>query len=280
LPRPKSWDEFEDICADVLKRLWNDPYIVRNGRSGQKQNGVDIYGHPGHLGRSTLGKYAGAQCKDTYELRITTVEEQVEKAKGFNPPLSEYLLMTTAARDATLQEEVRTKSWPFRVHVMFWDDISLELSGHDDLLQKHFPGWMRKTTTKEQVLNMLLSSEPEDFNYDDSTGVFVHTRDIKLRIVLERNTESEKEFDEPWVHRFPDPTGTRQPVYIDYGGTRVQEVPCVYVDGGRHILPIPKSVTDLTISRFQYHIGRILNLPIPGYGFDFALQQAGISVQK
>lgn len=31
LPRPKSWDEFEDICADVLKRIWVDPYIVRNG---------------------------------------------------------------------------------------------------------------------------------------------------------------------------------------------------------------------------------------------------------
>ncbi len=50
LPRPKSWDEFEDICADVLKYLWKDPYTVRHGRSGQKQDGVDIYGQPEHLG--------------------------------------------------------------------------------------------------------------------------------------------------------------------------------------------------------------------------------------
>ena len=31
LPIPKSWDEFEDICADLLKRLWHDPYVVRHG---------------------------------------------------------------------------------------------------------------------------------------------------------------------------------------------------------------------------------------------------------
>jgi hypothetical protein len=213
-------------------------------------------------------------------LNITTVEEEVEKAKYFKPPLSEYWVMTTAARDATLQEEVRTKSWPFRVHAMFWDDISSELSGHEDLLQKHFPEWMKRTTTKEQVLNMVLSSAPKDFGYDDSTGVFVHTGDVKLQICLERSAESEEEFDEPWVYRFPDPKGTRQPIYIYYGGTRVQEVPCVYVDGGRHIIPFPKSRMDLTINRFQYHIGRILNHPIPGYGFDFALQRAGVSVQE
>ena len=54
--------------------------------------------------------------------------------------------MTTAPRDATVQQEVRTKNWPFaHVHVMFWDDISLELSGHADLVRKHFPGWMTPT---------------------------------------------------------------------------------------------------------------------------------------
>lgn len=284
LPRPRSWDEFEDICADVLKRLWNDPFVVRNGRSGQQQNGVDIYGQPKHLGGPASEKYAGAQCKTTAELDIATVEEEVEKAKGFRPPLSEYLVMTTAARDATLQEEVRTKSWSRRVLVMFWEDISLELSGYDDLLQKHFPGWMKRTTTKEHVLNRLLSSEPEDFDYNDSIGVFVHTQDVKLRIVLERGAESEEEFDEPWVHRFPNPKGTRQPVYIYYGETRVEEVPCVYVDGARYLIPFPMSAIDLTINQFEYRIARIINYPLPGRGIDvaidFALQHAGISVQE
>ena len=271
LPRPKSWDEFEDICADVLKRMWHDPYIVRNGRSGQRQHGVDCYGLPKHLGGPSAKKYAGAQCKETGALTIEVIEGEVEKAKGFKPGLTEYLVMTTASRDATVQQEVRTRSWSFdRVHMLFWDDISLELSGHDDLLQKHFPGWMKRTTTEGQVLNMVLSSDPEDFRYDDNSGVFFHKSDVSLRIVFERGDESDKEFNEQWVRNFPDQRGTRQLVYIYYGQTRVMEVPCVYVDGSRHVIPFPRSATDLTITPFYYHIGRILNHNIPGHGFNFA----------
>ena len=187
--------------------------------------------------------------------------------------------MTSAPRDATLQENIRTQPWPFdRVHVMFWDDISLELSGHDDLLQKHFPGWMKRTTTEEQVLNMVLSSEPKDYKYEDGTGVYFHKSDVSLRIVFERGDESDREFYESWVENFPNPQATRQPVYIYYGQTRVMEIPCVYVDGARHIIPFTRSPVDLTLTPFRYHIGRILNDHIVGYGFDYALEQAGITV--
>jgi hypothetical protein len=278
LPRPKSWDEFEDMCADVLKRLWQDPYAVRNGRQGQRQHGVDVHGQPAHLGGPTSDKWAGAQCKETESLDLATVQAEVGKARAFRPDLSEYLVMTTAARDAKLQQDVRTTSWPFPVRVMFWDDISLELSGHDDLLQKHFPGWMRKSVSTQQVLDLVISSRPDDFEYNDSTGVFVHKRDVMLRIILERGPTSEEGFSEPWVASFPDKRGTRQPVYINYGDSRLREVHCVSVDGGRNIIPYPTSVTDLTLSRFDYHIGCIVNHPFPGYGFDAALNRAGIVV--
>src|SRR5689334_14175302 len=59
LPIPKSWDEFEDIVSDVLRVRWATPHVTRNGRSGQKQHGVDIYAIASHLGQ----RYAGAQCK-------------------------------------------------------------------------------------------------------------------------------------------------------------------------------------------------------------------------
>jgi hypothetical protein len=107
-PFPKSWDEFEDICADILKRIWNDPYIVRHGRSGQKQNGVDCYGLPLHLGGASEKRYAGAQCKKVTSISIHVIEEEVRKAQEFEPPLEEYLIMTTAPRDSALQKEIRT----------------------------------------------------------------------------------------------------------------------------------------------------------------------------
>ena len=97
LPRPKSWNELEDICADVLKRLWNDPYTVRHGRSGQKQDGVDIYGHPENLGGASSGKIAAAQCKETERLTMKTIEEEVTKAKKFQPAISEYIVMSSAS---------------------------------------------------------------------------------------------------------------------------------------------------------------------------------------
>ena len=55
LPIPKSWDEFEDIVADVLKLRWKNPHVTRNGRSGQRQHGVDICGTAAHL---PAGEYA------------------------------------------------------------------------------------------------------------------------------------------------------------------------------------------------------------------------------
>ena len=59
LPKPKSWDEFEDITLDALRFRWNSPDLTRHGRQGQKQDGVDIYG------MDSFGQQIGVQCKNT-----------------------------------------------------------------------------------------------------------------------------------------------------------------------------------------------------------------------
>lgn len=45
VPTPKSWDEFEDITLAAAKLRWNSTDSQRNGRQGQKQVGIDVYGH-------------------------------------------------------------------------------------------------------------------------------------------------------------------------------------------------------------------------------------------
>ncbi len=287
LPRPKSWDEFEDMCADLLKRIWKDPYVVRNGRGGQRQDGVDIYGYPEHLGGHASGNVAGAQCKETDVLTIAIVEAEVAKAKAFEPRLAEYLVLSTAKRDAVLQQAVRTKQWEFRVQVLFWEDISLELSSHDDLLQKYFPNWLKKTTSRDDVLSLVYSAGPDDFDYDDETGVYVYIKDIHLRLVQERSSWFDMDrsdidkFEEDWVKKFPHGTAYRQIIYIEYGRTRVETVYCALVDGGRYLIPYPKSPDQLVISRKQYTIGTILNRGKRGVdGFDFGLLLAGITVEE
>ena len=58
LPPPESWKEFEALCCDLWRRLWNDPATQRHGRQGQPQQGVDVFGRP-----ERGGEWAGVQCK-------------------------------------------------------------------------------------------------------------------------------------------------------------------------------------------------------------------------
>ena len=100
-PKPKSEDEFEDLATDVLSRFWR-AYVTRHGRRGQKQDGVDAYGEPPHLGGGT----AGAQYKNVKSLTIEEVRSETVAADAFVPALSEYLMVTSLDADADLQEEV------------------------------------------------------------------------------------------------------------------------------------------------------------------------------
>ena len=46
-PLPVSWEELELLVWSLFKSAWHDPYTQRNGRKGQAQHGVDIFGRPG-----------------------------------------------------------------------------------------------------------------------------------------------------------------------------------------------------------------------------------------
>ena len=280
LPIPNSWKEFEDICADLLKCcIWKDPYVVRHGRPGQKQHGVDIYGKPVHL-RGLGSETAGAQCKCTEALTEAEIDSELKQAIGFSPPLEEYLLLTTMKLDAKLQAYIRTKArdWAInRVEILFWEDLSLEISGSDELLKKYFPQWLKTRTSTDDVVQMLVGAEPEDFAWDDSIGQCLYRGDVKLRLIEDRS-EERKPFEEPWVSKFPDKKGYRQEVYLEYDGIRIETFLFVNVDGGRYSIPCPKAAKDLRISPLQDHIARILNPDSIGYGIDHALEVAGIKV--
>ncbi len=152
LPVPKSWDEFEDIVSDVLRARWATPHVTRDGRSGQAQDGVDIYAIAAHLGQ----RYAGAQCKLVDSLSASEVDKIVSDADQFQPPLAEFLITTSMARDAKIQARVRIlnveriAAGMFPVQILFWEDISLDLSGDKKLLAKHFPDWSRLTAKDEE----------------------------------------------------------------------------------------------------------------------------------
>jgi tetratricopeptide (TPR) repeat protein len=145
LPPPSNWQDFEKLCCDLWSCIWDYPNTCRNSRQGQSQHGVDVYGCP-QKGNSWAG--VQCKCKDSSTDKTLTkeeVEEEVEKAKGFQPKLSEYIIATTGPRDANIQEVARKISENhksqglFSVSVFAWEDIVLKLQDYPELLSKHFP---------------------------------------------------------------------------------------------------------------------------------------------
>src|SRR5260370_30633439 len=104
---PKTWQDFESLCRDLWSSLWTDPDAQKNGRSGQPQSGVDVFGRPGRG-----PEYAGVQCKGRDSLldsNVTAddVKAESQKAESFVPTLHEFSIATTAARDGRNQHAAR-----------------------------------------------------------------------------------------------------------------------------------------------------------------------------
>lgn len=144
IPSPANWQDFEDLCCDLWRRVWNDPNTQRNGRGGQRQNGVDICGRP-NQGDS----WGGIQCKgkDNYAKKLLTkkeVYEEVEKAKSFEPKLSEFIIATTGPKDAKIEKLARIitedhlKKGLFTVHIFGWEDIVGRLADFPEVKEKHY----------------------------------------------------------------------------------------------------------------------------------------------
>lgn len=145
LPPPRNWQDFERLCFDLYSRMWRDNYAEMNGRQGQPQAGVDVYGTDRHEGDWLVG----VQCKGKdqgYGGAVTEKElrEEIEKAKTFDPPLKVFVLATTAPNDVVIQRVARTISQEhaqqglFAVRVQGWDTLQQRITDYPEVLGKHF----------------------------------------------------------------------------------------------------------------------------------------------
>jgi len=140
VPAPKSWDEFEDISLSAAKLRWSSTDFFRHGRQGQKQDGVDIWGHDDD------GRHLGLQCKNTTGgISLDVVETEIKNAEKFTPKLDRLYIVTTAPRDTEIQKLVRGisqnrgKAGDFKVDVLFWDDVCNDLAKDELVFFGHYP---------------------------------------------------------------------------------------------------------------------------------------------
>lgn len=140
LPKPQDAAEFEMMVREAYALKWNSPNLQLNGRSGQAQAGVDVFGE------DDLGRPTGIQCKLYAKgLTLKTVKAEIEEAAKFKPPLQCLYIASTFAGDANLQREVRLLSRDrvnknqFSVGLIFWPDIVSGLALNPAVIKSFYP---------------------------------------------------------------------------------------------------------------------------------------------
>jgi len=164
---PKITDsvKFEYLCRDLWKNeTMNDP-VSLNGRPGQGQNGVDVYGRD-----TATDKWFGIQCKvkeGSSTLNKKEIVTEIEKAKHFNPSLGRYFLCTTLKRDAAIQKiereiiEELKKFNGFSFQILFWNDIEemLKQESNINVYQKYYQKFFIHNTTLGHSIGKLINIE-------------------------------------------------------------------------------------------------------------------------
>lgn len=142
-PPPRSWEQFEELCADLFQSAWADPGLIRYGRTGQAQDGVDILGRHGAL------YPVGVQCKKkrrwpVSRLTKAEIDAEVKAAKAFKTPLKAFYILTTAPDSTDLQDHIRQinathrKAKLFEVVLLGWSEIYRRVTLHPAVANKHF----------------------------------------------------------------------------------------------------------------------------------------------
>lgn len=163
---PASWEKFESLTRALFAAIWNDPLAQQNGRSGQAQHGVDVFGYPA----DGVRRVHGVQCKGKNEIvgsRATIAEFDAEllKAERFKPALAHWTFATTAIDDAVLQEHVRIVSearverGAFPVSVIGWKSIVALISRYRTSLAEFYPELSHDMPALLEAVKALPSAE-------------------------------------------------------------------------------------------------------------------------
>ena len=145
IPKPRDEQTFER-CNEILWRcILGDETVQLHGRRGQKQYGVDLTG----IRDDRPENLVGVQCRLKSEDQLTEVEIQaeVEKALTFSPPLSEYLIVTSAPDDGELQRLAhqlsiscsKSREKPLKIRILGWGSLEREIRRYPDALNAFDP---------------------------------------------------------------------------------------------------------------------------------------------
>lgn len=132
----------------------------------------------------------------------------------------------------------------------------------------------------DEFINKIINSDINDWLYDDDLGLYILKTDINISILSDRSDGGDDTFYEKWVEKFSDPKGYRRRFFLRYAGNTIESFYTVAVDGYRMLIPYPKSAVNLIITKKQFAIGNIVNIPYSSYGFEEYLNMAEIKTEE
>lgn len=138
LPEISDDKLFEKFALDLWASQHPGSKPTLYGRNGQSQSGVDV------LVRIN-DRLIGVQCKAVKKLNEKTIDAEVERAKEFEPALTELIVVTTASHDAQLVSHAETLTRDHKQADLFavsyhgWEDVLRILEDHQWVVRKHFP---------------------------------------------------------------------------------------------------------------------------------------------
>lgn len=153
----------------------------------------------------------------------------------------------------------------------FWDKLKDFFKGQPDKEVKP------SNLSEDSILQLIGNSAPSDWTYYDPEAKYYLKKDVHLTI--DRHpADREHQFAEEWSHKFPDKSAHAVKFTIYYGATPITDFWAVDVDGGRSYIPYPKSADVLTINRWEYAVGQIINIANGTHSFADYFRRAGFSV--
>jgi tetratricopeptide (TPR) repeat protein len=125
-PQPGNEDEFEDFCVRFYRHYLKRDTLVRYGKRGEVQDGIDI------IDQLCVKPFVAIQCRNHEPTKtispgeITAVVSQVESS---SQPVDHFIIATTAKKSTKAQDTIREhnqrsdESRRFTVEIHFWEDI-------------------------------------------------------------------------------------------------------------------------------------------------------------
>ena len=147
LPKTKDWKEFEEMVRDCASKKWNRTFFCY-GRSGQKQNGIDIISEDNEI---------GIQCKNYLRNEkndlIKSIRTDYEKIAELPQNIKKFVVATALDRDVDVQNFISLNKNRLDVEVMFWEDISGIIVENKDLYKKYYSSF-RVNKTRNQLFSL------------------------------------------------------------------------------------------------------------------------------